>query len=123
MSLRPSILIIDDEPDLRATLCDVLEDEGWHAVGAADGAEALALLRQGLRPRLILLDLVMPGMDGWRFREAQAADPALASIPVILLCAEQHARSAPIDVAMLLRKPVGIDELTQTVQRFSAVAA
>ena len=123
MSDRPTVLIVDDEPDLRATICDVLAEEGWNAIGAGDGAAALRLLREGLRPRLILLDLVMPGMDGWRFREAQAADPQLASIPVILLCSETHARSAPIDVAMLLRKPVAIDELTQTVERFCAVAA
>ena len=122
MSERPIVLVVDDETDLRTTICEILQDEGWDVIGAADGAEALTWLRAGFRPRLILLDLVMPVMDGWRFRENQAADPRLADIPVILLSSEYHARREPIDVAMLLRKPVALDELTATVERFCAAA-
>ena len=120
MEKPPPVLVVEDDPALRQAVCEVLADICCEPIGAADGKEALAQLRNGLRPRLILLDLVMPVMDGWRFREAQASDPALSDIPVILLSSETNARVRPIDVPMILRKPVPLAELTRTVQRFCA---
>lgn len=80
------ILVVDDEAFIRMYLEEVLADEGHEVHSASGGAAALALLRNGgPRPHLILLDLMMPGMNGWEFRAAQARDPLLADIPVVLL--------------------------------------
>ncbi|WP_373047492.1 two-component system response regulator [Vulgatibacter sp.] len=122
MTERPIILVVDDDPDLRAVLCEALGADGYDVIPAADGAEALTWLRLGFRPRLILLDLLMPVMDGWRFRESLGADPALAAIPVILISTEDNARREPIDVAMLLRKPLALGELRAMVARFCELA-
>ncbi len=78
------ILIVDDSADIRESFCALLEAAGYAVDLAASGDHALRLLRSGLRPSLILLDMMMPGMDGFEFREAQLADPELARIPVIV---------------------------------------
>jgi CheY-like chemotaxis protein len=81
------VLIIDNDEDVRLSLTDMLEDHGYSVQVAADGAAGLALLRSGYRPCVILLDLAMPGMDGWDFRAAQLREPALADIPVVVMSA------------------------------------
>src|SRR5262245_5965751 len=88
MSRRGAVLIVDDdETTLDATLA-VLTTNGYKAVGANSGRTALALLRdRAVRPRLILLDLNMPGIDGWRFRTELLCDPDLAPIPVVVISA------------------------------------
>jgi two-component system chemotaxis response regulator CheY len=82
-----TILIVDDDIDIRRSLSDFLEDEGYAVTAAPNGRIALDLLRGGVRPAVILLDLMMPGMDGWDFRQAQLEDPALASVPVVVVTA------------------------------------
>src|SRR5512132_4356371 len=82
------ILIVEDDVDVRDALMQVLEFEGYRVTGASNGEEALAALRAGGRPSLILLDLMMPVMNGSQFRAAQLADRALAAIPVIVLSAD-----------------------------------
>ena len=77
------ILVVDDDPDIRDSLREVLEDEGYGTSCVANGREALDFLRSGKRPCVILLDLMMPVMDGWQFLEEQKRDPALAAIPVL----------------------------------------
>lgn len=111
-----TVLVVDDDESLRATVGEFLADEGHGALLAADGAAALALLRaQGApRPDLILLDLSMPGMDGWRFREEQAADPELRSIPVILVTADRRSGLGGADV---LLKPLSLALLGEAVRR------
>jgi CheY-like chemotaxis protein len=80
------ILVVDDEAFIRMYLEEVLGDEGHEVRSAAEGAAALAILRDGgTLPDLILLDLMMPGMNGWEFRAEQVRDPLLAAIPVVLL--------------------------------------
>ena len=79
------ILVVDDEAFIRLYLEEVLADEGHEVRSARDGAEALKLLEDSPPPDLILLDLMMPRMNGWEFRDAQSADPRLATIPVVLL--------------------------------------
>ena len=80
------ILVVDDDANSRAFLARLLQSEGYAAIEARDGEEALALAREW-RPCLILLDLMMPGMDGFEFREAQRRSPEIANIPVIVISA------------------------------------
>ena len=82
---RKSVLIVDDDPDIRDVLADTLESKGFDVVTAANGADALTVLCDtGVRPSVILLDLMMPVMDGYGFLERWRRDPALASIPIAI---------------------------------------
>lgn len=111
------VLVVEDSPYVRAALIDVLETYGYGAVGAGDGREALELLRTGnVRPRLILLDLMMPRMDGWQFRTEQARDPSLSGIPVIVVSAywQRQQDKAPAPAAFM-PKPLDIVGLLQVM--------
>jgi CheY-like chemotaxis protein len=108
---RPLVLVIDDDEIMREGTVAVLEAEGYEAIGARTGDAALALLRTGtVKPSLILLDFMMPGMTGWQFRAEQMEDAALASIPVIFLSAFHNTLQAlqcgPLRAAATLEKPV-----------------
>jgi CheY-like chemotaxis protein len=113
------ILIVDDDEDIRETLIEVVQDSGYEAVGAAHGRDALDRLRDGgPRPCVILLDLMMPVMDGWQFREAQRNDPELAGIPVVVISAYRHRPSVTeLDAAEYLNKPVQVDSLIEALRR------
>ena len=87
------ILIVEDDEDLREMMAQLLALEGFKAETAANGREALAYLALGDRPDVILLDLMMPVMDGWEFRRQQVTDPALAAVPVVVLSAVEPARA------------------------------
>jgi excisionase family DNA binding protein len=107
------VLVIDDEQPVRETIGDFLEDQGYQALFASDGAEALDLLTAASpTPGLIILDLKMPNLDGRRFLERQALDPSIAGIPVIVVTAD---RSANLGVAAVLRKPLHIDKLAKAI--------
>jgi len=82
-----SILLVDDNPDVLEVIGALLQTEGYTTATASNGADALAQLRNGLKPCLIILDLTMPVMDGWEFRAEQLADPALCNIPTIVYSA------------------------------------
>ena len=101
------ILIVDDDAGSRKALAEVLTDEGYTVATAGDGADAMTYLRQGHRPRVILLDLMMPGVDGWDFRAEQKRDAALADIPVIAI----SAAGKLMDADHSLRKPIKIEAL------------
>lgn len=92
---RPLVLIVEDDDDVRAALAQVLLVEGFMTAEARHGLEALERLRMGPLPRLILLDLMMPVMDGWAFRDAQRANPDWAGIPTVIL--ERRQLFFPID--------------------------
>ena len=113
------IFVVDDDEDIREGLMDFLEDHGYEPIGAADGKEALQLLGAAAQPPcVIILDLMMPVMDGRSFREAQLQDPQLSGIPVIVISAykdgEDTARQ--ISVADYLPKPLDLNALLEVVQ-------
>jgi len=117
------ILLIEDDLDLLAVETQLLNDEGYAVTVATNGQEALTLLRasdQRPLPCLILLDLMMPVMDGWQFRAEQIRDPRLADIPVVLLTADGGAaeKRARLAAAAALTKPVTVLQLLHTVQMF-----
>jgi two-component system chemotaxis response regulator CheY len=118
----PQILIVDDDAATRDALGAFLEVHGYSPVLAADGAEGLRKLRAGLRPRMILLDLMMPEKNGFQFRVEQVADPALADIPVVIYSGNTEARSrgAELGVAAYLPKPIDVDTLLGLVQAHCA---
>jgi len=107
------VLVVEDDESLRQVVADVLLAEGFSASQANDGRSALSLLRsEELRPDVILLDLMMPVMNGWQFREAQLADPSLASIPVVVMSALE---TTDIQADARLTKPVELEALVSTV--------
>lgn len=114
---RRCVLIVDDEPDIREVFEAVLRFDGYEVLSSSDGQQAMDLLRRGARPDAIILDLMMPVMDGWQFRVAQKADPALASIPVIAVSADRTAKAAAIAADVYLAKPVDVNALLAALDR------
>jgi len=114
---RAPVLIVEDDPDLRLALSRLLGDEGYEVVTAAEGQEALDRLRAPRRPCLVLLDLMMPNIDGFEFRVRQLEDPELAAIPVIVLSGggNLEEKAAPLGAAASLTKPLDFDELLECV--------
>jgi two-component system chemotaxis response regulator CheY len=112
--MTPHILIVDDDPAIRATISEVLTDEGYQVAMATNGAEALDAIEQAL-PALILLDMRMPILDGWGF--ARALGVRRVAVPVIVMSAAQDARrwAEEIRAAGALPKPFDLDELLRTV--------
>lgn len=108
-----AVLVVDDDDAIRNGLLELLDDGGFPAVGARNGAEALELLR-GLSPRpsLVLLDLMMPVMDGTTFLREQKRDPELAHVPVVVMSAFPNARATARDLATdFLPKPLSFDRI------------
>jgi CheY-like chemotaxis protein len=110
------ILIVEDDKDLRDTLCDALELEGYVAVCVENGQAALRHLSTGARPCMILLDLMMPVMDGWTFRRELMKDDSLAAIPVIVMTAAPQARAGAVASQAILYKPLHMSRVMQVVQ-------
>jgi CheY-like chemotaxis protein len=117
-SANKTILVVDDDIDLRETLGEVLEDEGYRVELAGNGQEALESLRGGLEPSLILLDLMMPVMDGWQFRAEQRRDELLSGIPVVIVSASGnwHEQEERLE-AECVRKPIDFDRLLALIER------
>jgi CheY-like chemotaxis protein len=111
MRLHRSVLVIDDDVDQLQVLCALLQEHGYTVTGQPSARRALDYLREAHTPDVILLDLVMPDMDGWDFRVQQRRDPRLARIPVVALSAAGRL----VDAEMLLRKPVPADELLRAI--------
>jgi CheY-like chemotaxis protein len=121
-SLRSPILIVDDDDELRDVLALALQAVGYTVMTARDGSEAIALLRCGHVPAVILLDLVMPIMTGWEFCELQQADPEIADIPVLVM--SSAARSDPtapffFGAVDTLRKPISFEELLRKIRPYA----
>jgi CheY-like chemotaxis protein len=121
LEARNEILIVDDDNDVRESLCDVLEQCGFVVVSAGNGQEALELLRNRASADLVLLDLQMPIMDGWEFLRQYHTDLNFVHVPVVVLSASTP--PFPDDVDAVLRKPVSIVELLETIGHYTTRTA
>jgi CheY-like chemotaxis protein len=122
-----NVLIVEDDPETREMLRQLLATEGFYAVGAEDGLEALHLLRTVRHrapeaPCLVLLDLKMPRLGGNEFRRAQLGDPTVANVPIAVMSGandlEQRARA--MGAVATLAKPLNVDRLIEVVKRYCA---
>jgi len=117
---EPTVMVVDDDVDLLDMISDTLSDEGYEVVRATNGKEALARLRHGPRPSVILLDLHMPVMNGREFREKQLRDPDLSRIPVLVITAS--ARFDPdrdgLPGVPTLGKPFELADMLDRVRRY-----
>jgi DNA-binding response OmpR family regulator len=124
MSTEPTpaaeILLIEDDRDVREAIAEVLEQEGYAVAVAKNGMDALELLGVEARPlpAVILLDLMMPVMDGWQFSALQQKNARWASIPVVILSADSHVgeKAESLHAAAYLRKPIDLDQLLATLK-------
>jgi CheY-like chemotaxis protein len=114
------VLVVEDDPDIQQVLRFALEAAGYPVTAAGNGAEAIRHLQAAAPPCLILLDLMMPVMDGWQFRAEQQRDPALAAIPVVVISADGRVpqKAASIGAAGYLKKPLDFDTLVEVVRRY-----
>lgn len=114
------VLIVEDDNDIRSSVAEVLEEAGFSTSMVANGAEALSFLRRGALPNLILLDLMMPVMDGFAFREEQLKDTALAGIPVVIMSADGNivAKRERAKSAAYIKKPLDIVDLIEIVEKY-----
>ena len=118
------ILVVDDDDDVREILADLLDYLGYRPVLSRDGAEALRQLQSGaLAPSVILLDVVMPNIDGFTFRREQLATPALAGIPTVITSAARLTARDLADLApsVFLRKPFGCHDLGKALRAATRV--
>lgn len=120
---EPTVFVVEDDADTREMLCRFLELEGYHVESAANGRQALDRLNHGARACVIVLDLMMPVMDGWQFRREQVRDDALSSIPVIVVSAAGRDRIERVDANDVLSKPVDLEELLARVSQYCRPAA
>ena len=125
MNLNGNVLIVEDDPETREMLATLLTTEGFYAVAAEDGLEALHLLRTVRHrapqaPCLVLLDLTMPRLGGPEFRRAQLNDPILAGIPIAVMSGATDAteRGATLGAVATLTKPIDLDVLIDVVRRY-----
>jgi signal transduction histidine kinase len=116
------VLLVEDDTDLREAVCDALTDVGYDVVTAVDGSDGLRRLRES-RPDVVVLDLMMPKLDGWQFRIAQRSDPMLAMVPVVAISASGSATAAAIDADAFLRKPLDAERLRGAIEEVTAAHA
>ena len=114
-----TVLVVDDDADIRGSVEEALRDEGYAVLSAENGAVALEQLRAGSRPALILLDLMMPVMSGYEFRDAQRNDPAMSEIPIVIFTADGNARgkAAKVGAPAYIQKPFKLKNLLEVVER------
>lgn len=114
------ILLVEDDVDILEALQELLESEGYTVLCATNGLEALQVLRTQSLPTLILLDLMMPVMDGYQFCHAKKEDPRLAQIPVVVMSADGQVEKkiAQIGIPDFLKKPVELEAVLANVRRF-----
>lgn len=119
-----TILIVEDDFDVRESLSEALRDEGYAVECAVDGEQALDWLRNGGRPGLILLDLMMPRMSGSEFRLVQKVDPKLQHLPVVLLSADgaMEEKAKLLQTQGAIRKPIDLEQLLKVIEQFRDAA-
>jgi CheY-like chemotaxis protein len=117
MTAGTTILVVDDDEDNREAIAATLQIRGFQVVLAVNGAQALGLLRGGLAPDLIILDLMMPVMDGWAFLRERRAEPAIAAIPVLVLSAVTERSGERLDADDFLAKPMELKALLGRIDK------
>lgn len=122
--MNHSILVVDDDAEIRETMVELLRERGYEALGARDGIEALDTLRTRSHWCLIFLDLMMPNMDGFAMRKEQLADPALSAIPVVVVSATTDVPEAArsLDAVDYFVKPARLSEVVKVVERHCGAA-
>ncbi len=115
---RTTVLVVDDDAEIRQAIAELLEDEEYGVLLAANGKEALDLVTKGLRPDVILLDVMMPVMDGWHFLSARLKHPDLVEVPIIIISAGQEAEREARNVGVfeVAKKPLHVDDLIQRIE-------
>ncbi len=115
-----SVLLVEDDDDLRLTVAEILRDRGVEVAEASNGIEALSWMHDHPLPDAIVLDLMMPKMNGLQFRQEQLSDPALAAVPVVFITASTVGQSVldATGASSVLRKPVTADQLLEAVRPF-----
>jgi two-component system phosphate regulon response regulator PhoB len=116
MEKRPIILVVDDEAPIRHVLLDLLADERYQGMEAPDGQIALEMAREH-HPDLILMDVMMPGLDGRQTLLALHAEPSLATIPIVLMSAVGHALTRGAGAAAFVLKPFDLDHVLAVIRR------
>jgi len=114
------VLVVEDDNDLRETLSQALRDHGFTVTPASNGQQALELLRAGTRPTVILLDLMMPVLNGWELRDTLRQDPTLAGIPQLVISAymdEAEQRVLALAPDDCIRKPFSVRILLEAIER------
>lgn len=124
----PDLLLVEDDRDVREAIAEVLEQEGYAVAQARSGVEAIQRLNESEAPPVaILLDLMMPVMDGWEFLARRQHHESWLSIPIVIISADSNAKdrveSLPSAIAAYLRKPIDIDELLDILGRLQRDAA
>jgi len=117
------VLIVDDCDTTRMGLSRILRNAGFDTVAMANGADALAFLKEGHSAHVIVLDAVMPVMDGWTFRRAQLADPWIADIPVVALTAVTARAARGLSASATFQKPLDFRRLVDTLRAICRNAA
>lgn len=117
--MSKSILIVEDDHDIRDAVSEFLSESGFSVQAAENGARALELLRSGFIPDLILLDLMMPVMDGFAFREEQLKEPRISGIPIVVMSADGNIsqKRSRITAADYLKKPLDIYRLLEALNK------
>ena len=130
MPLQGHVLIVEDDPETREMLATLLANEGFHAVAAEDGLEAMHLLRivrhgRPDAPCLVLLDLNMPRLGGGEFRRAQLSDPVVGSVPIAIMsgAVDAEAWAQQLGAVATVTKPIDIDVLLGVVRRYCISSA
>jgi CheY-like chemotaxis protein len=109
-------MIVDDDEEIRETLADLLSQEGYEVVEAGDGVRALDRLRTEAKPDVILLDLMMPNMNGWELHQELQQDGSLAAIPVVVMTAAGHGTNLS-DVREILHKPFSLEVVLDVIAK------
>lgn len=115
------ILVVEDDNSIRELLVELLQSEGYIVASAVNGLEGLKLLQNQEQPDLILIDLMMPVMDGYTFRSEQMKNTKWSKIPVVVMSAEANAKEKMknFGITAFLSKPVELDTILKTVERYS----
>ena len=115
------ILVVEDDTSIRELLVELLESEGYSVASAVNGLEGIRYLQSNENPHLILIDLMMPVMDGYSFRTEQLKNSEWSKIPVVVMSAEANAKEKMknFGITAFLSKPVELDTILKTVERFS----